>query len=338
MGKDQKSDSIYRGYLMEVLGDIDFDKIARDYDHRDISEHIEKFDENLEEVFDYIENGSVINGDPLPWQKTWDLWRARPSELTIWAGVNGNGKSTAQSMVAAYFNGKSVIASLEMPTKTTKAKIFKQVAGMGNPSLEYVKAMAEELKDKIYLYNKVGRVTPDTVRGLIVYSAERLKVQHVFVDSLVKCGMGVDDYNKQKNFVSELAELAKEYKIHIHLVVHMRKGKDEFAQPDKFDIKGAGEITDLADNVLIVNRNVKKQMRLDEMLSQGNSEEIEELKGQPDGTIRVAKNRHGEFDGKFNFWYHPASNQWLESKNSPPLQYEWSNQTACEPPDETFGF
>ena len=32
-----------------------------------------------------------------------------------------------------------------------------------------------------------------------------------------------------------------------------------------------------------------------------NSEEIEELKGQPDGTIRVAKNRHGEFDGKFNF-------------------------------------
>lgn len=313
---------------MQELEDIDFDEIAREYDHREISDHIEKLSDNLDEVYDYMLNGSIAHGDPLVWQKTWDLWRARPSELTIWAGVNGNGKSTAQSMVAAYFNGKSVIASLEMPTKTTKAKMFRQLTGMANPSLEYVKGLSQQLDDKIYLYNKVGRVTPDTIRGLIVYSAERLKVQHVFIDSLVKCGMGVDDYNKQKNFVSELAELAKEYKIHIHLVVHMRKGRDETDIADKFDIKGAGEISDLADNVLIVSRNASKQKQLDDIKfdEEATEEEIAEIEQKPDGFIRVAKNRHGEFDGTFSFWYDQASQQWLESKNARPLQYQWSKK------------
>jgi twinkle protein len=308
---------------MQELNDIDFEKYLEDHENRKVAQHIELMTDNLEEVHDYMINGSVVNGDPLVWQKTWDLWRARPSELTIWAGVNGNGKSTAQSMVAAYFNGKSVIASLEMPTKTTKAKMFRQVTGVANASLDYLRGMAEELKDKIYLYNKVGRVTPDTIRGLIVYSAEVLKVNHVFIDSLVKCGLGVDDYNKQKNFVSELSELAKEYKIHIHLVVHMRKGRDETELPDKFDIKGAGEITDLADNVLIVARNTRKQIALQDI--DLTEVEADEWANQPDGTIRIAKNRHGEFDGKFNFWYDPASQQWLESKNQKPYVYKrWS--------------
>lgn len=304
---------------MRTLNNIDFESYLESHETRKIAQHIETFDENLDDVYDYLINGSTMYGDCLPWQKTWNLWRARPSELTIWAGVNGNGKSTAQSMVAAYFQGKSVIASLEMPTKTTKAKIIRQTTGMSNPSKQYVADTVKKLNDKIYLFNQVGRVSPDTIKGLIVYSCEVLKVQHIFIDSLVKCGLGVDDYNRQKNFVSELAELAKEYKVHIHLVVHMRKGRDESDMPDKFDVKGAGEITDLADNLLIVSRNTAKQIALQ------NPANIAEWEGKPDGFIRVAKNRHGEFDGLFSFWYDQGSQQWLENKHSKPMVWnKWS--------------
>jgi twinkle protein len=45
----------------------------------------------------------------------------------------------------------------------------------------------------------------------------------------------------------------------VHLVMHSRKKEDEFAPPGKFDAKGTGTITDLADNVMTVWRNKKKE-------------------------------------------------------------------------------
>ena len=40
----------------------------------------------------------------------------------------------------------------------------------------------------------------------------------------------------------------------IHVVHHVRKLDSEKSQPDKFDVVGSGDITNLADNVFIVNR------------------------------------------------------------------------------------
>ena len=52
------------------------------------------------------------------------------------------------------------------------------------------------------------------------------------IDSLVKCGVGVDDYNAQKKFVDALCWAAKQHKVHIHLVNHIRKGNNETEIPD----------------------------------------------------------------------------------------------------------
>lgn len=78
----------------------------------------------------------------------------------------------------------------------------------------------------------------------------------------MKCGIGLDDYNKQKYFVDELSTLAKDTNAHIHLVNHSRKGERESNVMSKFDIKGAGEITDMADNVFIIWKNKKKEVAL----------------------------------------------------------------------------
>ena len=61
----------------------------------------------------------------------------------------------------------------------------------------------------------------------------------------------VDDLTGQKDFVDALCTIAQDTGLHIHLVCHMRKGENEDAARLKFDIKGAGEITDLVDNILI---------------------------------------------------------------------------------------
>jgi twinkle protein len=62
----------------------------------------------------------------------------------------------------------------------------------------------------------------------------------------------------QKDFVDGLCAIARDTGLHIHLVCHMRKGENEKSAPGKFDVKGAGEIADLADNIVIVWKNLRK--------------------------------------------------------------------------------
>lgn len=304
---------------MQELNDIDFEKYLQDHENRKIAQNIEYFDENFDDVYDYMINGSQLNGQPPCWSKMSNLWRIRESEVTLVAGVNGNGKTTWLSQMVAFLDTPTVIASLEMPTKTTKAKMLRQVCGMHNPSPDYAKNMMAELKDQIYLFNQIGTVTPDVIRGLIVYAAEVLKVKQIVIDSLVKVKLKLDDHSAQRDFVSQLSELAKEYKVHIFLVVHMRKGADETAIPDKYSVKHAGELVDLCDNLLIVARNMKKVIALQ------NPANVAEYEPKPDGFLRIAKNRHGDFEGLISFWFDTSSQQWLETRKQKPLLLKnWS--------------
>ena len=72
------------------------------------------------------------------------------------------------------------------------------------------------------------------------YCAKELGIKHVFIDSLMKCVRGEDDFNGQKDFVDELCSLARDNQIHIHLVHHIRKLSSEAETPDKTDVKGSG--------------------------------------------------------------------------------------------------
>ena len=78
---------------------------------------------------------------------------------------------------------------------------------------------------------------------------KELKIQHVVIDSLMKCGIMDDDYNGQKQFVDCLCWAAKTYGGHIHLIHHIRKTRSEEEIPDKFDVMGASALTNLVDNV-----------------------------------------------------------------------------------------
>ena len=94
----------------------------------------------------------------------------------------------------------------------------------------------------------------------------------------------------------------------------MRKGDKEQNVPDKFDIRGAGEITDLVDNVFIIHRNKAKEekTRTNQMV---NPED-------PDCMLVVAKQRHGEWEGMFKLWFHPPSKQYIPNPDNRIMSYE----------------
>jgi twinkle protein len=129
-------------------------------------------------------------------------------------------------------------------------------------------------------------------------------VDHFVIDPMLKVVRGTDDYSAQKEFVSQLCRLAREHDMHIHLVHHARKGSDENDAPRKLDVRGAGEITDQVDNVVIVWWNKRKHDKRD----MGGVVDASD----PDALLVVDKQRNGAWEGSIKLWFDAKSLQFCE--------------------------
>jgi twinkle protein len=253
-------------------------------------------------------------GMTTPWPSIGDDLRFRDGEVTLWAGVNGHGKSGVLGQVALGFMAQGdrvCVASMEMPPEKTIKRMASQGAGQAKPALQYLDALETWTDNQLWIYNHVGTVQRDRMIGVARYCSVELGIRHVVIDSLMKCGIAPDDYSAQKAFVDALCSLARDTGLHIHLVHHIRKGEKETNAPDKFDIKGAGEITDLVDNVLIVHRNKRKEEALASDLKPGEREKYE---AQSDTLLICAKQRHHTWEGKVKLWFDKESTQFSDER------------------------
>ena len=210
----------------------------------------------------------------LPWPKCNESFEFRRGEVTLWAGQNGHGKTDVTTQIALSLVGqeeKVCIASFEMKPVITIGRMVRMYAQTNPFSPEYQGDSGLDVLDGLYdefggwttgrmwLYDQTGTAHPETVLGMVKYCAQELGITHVFIDSLMKCVKGEDDYNGQKEFVDQLCAMAKDCDIHIHLVHHLKKPAKEGDKPDKHDTKGSGSITDQVDNLFMVWRNKPKE-------------------------------------------------------------------------------
>lgn len=270
----------------------------------------------------------------LPWNKTHAHFAFRPGEVTLWAGVNGHGKSqvTGLSALSLVAQGQRVcIASFEMKPSRTLDRMTRQFSGarlpdgsLSDPALllayrEVFEQLAAYTEGRLWLYDQQGTVATKTILGVMRYAAYELRCQHFVVDSLMKCVRGEDDYNGQKDFVDELTAIARDSGMHVHLVHHLRKLGSEGETPDKSDVKGSGAITDQVDNLLLVWRNKPKERdrqagkRIDDTM--------------PDAMLICDKQRNGEWEGRVALWFDPESQQYTPSSARAQLDYaRWPHE------------
>jgi len=297
-----------------MLIDIDLEKYATYSEIRNQVSEKSDFEDELIEYFEARKNG--ILGDKLPFKSADQKIGFRKKEVTILAGVNGHGKSLLLGQISMDIvsqGSKVLMASLEMPPVATLARMTKQATGVFIPNKHEVSKFMEWKLDHFYLFNHVGSLEPWQVISVCRYASLELGVSHVVIDSLTKCTRGEQDYDGQKDFMNQLCEVAKEVNIHIFLVHHLRKGNDEAEMSNKFDLKGSGSISDLADNVLMIARNIKKERET-------------EVRGIADNTIAdaalvVVKQRHGDFQGTFKLWFDVKNQQFKEDPFEKTKQY-----------------
>jgi len=220
--------------------------------------------EFAEETLDWMYSERVPTGFETPWSNINEAWRPNFHELTLLNGINAHGKSEFANHFAIHCSLKldmsSLICSMEIPHKKLLARLIKQsIAAVGLPDRALAEKALDIFEGKIFLGDFVKGVTPGKLLEVIAYTYRRFGTECIIIDSLMKCGIGEEDYSGQKAFVDKLCDLKNELPIHIFLVVHPRKGRDEEEIPNKMAVAGAGGITNLADNLFTIWRNKDRE-------------------------------------------------------------------------------
>ena len=281
----------------------------------------------IDELKEDLVNPIIIKKVNLPWTKTVNEFDFRSGEVTLYAGSNGGGKSLITGQIALGLikqDQKVCIMSFEMKPKRTIARMTRQFSGtdLENPFLknkievnnQYLERLKNFSTGKLWLYDQQGTTSAKQVISVARYCAVELGITHIFVDSLMKCVQGEDDYNAQKAFVDELTALARDHNVHIHLIHHIRKLESEEKLPNKNDVKGTGAIADQVDNVFLMWRNKKKERMI------RNNDEIKEPLA--DAMLMCEKQRNGEHEEQYQLWYHKDSQQFVESEDAVPMAFD----------------
>lgn len=256
----------------------------------------------------------------LPWCQKLSTIRFRLGEVSVWAGVNSHGKSVILShlVVDGINQGfRWCIASLEMTPARQSEKMYRQIGGTDRPTRSFGYQIKDFIKDRVWVFNLVGRAKGSRILDVFLYAKRKYGITHFVIDSLSKCGFRDDDYPTQKEFVDVLMEFARENHVHIHLVMHMRKTESEGKMGGKFDLKGSGGISDMADNVFILWRNKNKENAM-----QGHDEaEKEKHAIHPDAILNCVKQRVTGEEPRVCLWYDKKSCQYLSNSQDSIRRY-----------------
>jgi twinkle protein len=250
----------------------------------------------------------------------------REAELTIWSGKNNHGKSTmiGQFILNLAENKQHVfLYSGELTKSQIKEWIFSQactVDDLVSYTDEITKSTEYEVKDdvfeminiwvegRIFIYNKDDIAKEDELLALMERAYYQKGCTHFYLDNLMMMQMqneGSDIYKRQSIFMNKIKSFTKRG-VHCNVVVHPYKTKDEIITKD--DVGGTGDITNIADNVLIVHKM-----------------EVDENNNYP-AMVNVDKGRIGrtgkvylEFNQRTKRYYSPRS---TTEEN---FSYGWNN-------------
>lgn len=262
----------------------------------------------------------------------------RPGELTVWTGYNGHGKSLLLSQVQLGLIAQGerfVVFSGEMQPDYLLKRTIKQATGLDRPTPAYISAVFEWLIDRFWIFNQQGSATLKRLIEVFTYANKRYGVRHVVIDSLMMTDVPEDGpgaMTAQKEAIRQLCDLAKKTGIHVHLVAHPRKGKDESAGPGKADVAGSSKITDGADNVFVVWRAQKDQAEPNPSDEAAHSKWIE-LQEAPDAKLILKKQRNGDRqDHTQCLWFDRESMQYRTQKRN----HKDVNYVEFKQPDRGF--
>ena len=255
-------------------------------------------------------------------------------EMTVWSGGNASGKSTLVSQIglAAISEGHKVaVFSGEITASRVREWVLLQAAGPDyvmpdplNPNHFCLQHGIEEKLDakltgKLSIYDNDFGTDWELVTNTIYDWVKQNESAVVIIDNLMALdipNVTLDKYDVQSRIAKRFSAMAKELNVHVHFICHPRKTE---AFPRKGDISGTADITNVADNVIMVHRvNADFMMRYKSVYPR--------IEIMPDvgNVIEIMKNRDlGVVDELIPLYFDKRSRTMTDVKGLPP-QHAWS--------------
>lgn len=284
-------------------------------------------------------------GFELPFLAMRGKFNLRPGEATIWTGFSKHGKTQLLNYVHAMLvatGARVCIASFEMRAPVLLKRMVRQVTAKREPDEAHIRHAMAWTYDRLWLFDHVGSANKDRILEVFEYAFRRYGVRYFVVDSLMKCGIAVDDYAGQDAFVAALVNFANLNNVHVSLVAHTRKDKDEDAPPAGQDIKGSGGIKDQVHNVVVVWRNKPKEKAKEAALAlqaerQIIPEKVEAKLREPDALMIVDCQREGDGETPAqSLWFDKDSQTYRDDPGAivaPIVSLDGAEQQAYSEPD-----
>jgi len=273
----------------------------------------------------WAEYSRIDEGMHLPWKKTHERLKLRAGELSIWAGVNGHGKSAVIGNVIGHLameGFRCCVASMEWRMPLWIARAVRQIAGTGKPSEAFHRHIVGKFKESMWVFDVSGSAKAARILEVFAYARRRYQIDCFVIDNLTKCGFADDDHAGQKKFVEALADFARVNDCHVMLVAHMRKSESEDKPSGKMGVKGSGGITDMASTVIEVWRNKPREKAILRS-EQPNAAPLDE-QYRPDGScgagtmlLVLKQNATGE-EPSVRLWFDKDSTQFLAGPDHTP--------------------
>lgn len=249
------------------------------------------------------------------------ILRFVPGRWTVWAGPTHAGKTQYLRFIMTHamkLGYKVMFASLEDDPEDVAYEFCSMALGTRKLDDARIDAAMEWFEDRLVVFNHTGFVDPNVMLGAVIYAAKEYGVKHAVIDSLMMMSMRKDDYEGQKEFGMTLNRVAKQYDIHIHLIVHPRKTASSDALMDINDIQGASELAALSHLAVTLQRMPRSEKNRAEWGLMARTD----LGTDAHSVLRVWKQR-GDWNrtGTVEMAYLPKFRQWALHADSGPRNF-----------------
>lgn len=261
-----------------------------------------------------------------PWETLNHNFAFREAELTIVNGVNGHGKTevVGHMVLEAMRQGvRSCVASLELKPGILLKRMTRQATCVKLPPQMEIESAFKFYDDRLWLFGLTGTAKADRLLEIFEYASRRYGIQLFIIDSLMKCGIGEDDYNGQKGFVDAICDFKNRTNSHVIMVTHSRKSDSEEKPTGKMDVKGTSAITDLTDNLFIIWRNKVRERAIQKQhAGEPLNEKEQAALATSASVLMLEKQRNGEgWEGGIPLYLHEQSHQFLMMDGATPYNY-----------------
>lgn len=238
----------------------------------------------------------------------------RPGEVTLWTGISHHGKSSllCQVFIELVMLQQIVfVASFEMKPERTVKKMAICVTNGCIPTREDLNDFIDTVGERIVFFDRVGSAKPEELFEMMRYARARYGATQFMIDSLMKVDGLSGEYGIQSTFMNDMCRFAAENGAHVHLVAHPRKTELD-GRPGANDIKGSSDMRNQADNVIIVHRNMEKELKF----SSGEMTK-EEFEAAWDTSLTVEKDREEGNVKSFRYHYDKDSERFTQMETKP---------------------